>query len=178
MSGRTALRLALALAVLAATAFLSESALATSRSEKNLPALNHQVLVAVNRFRAAHGLVALRESGGLDRSARQHSLEMGKRGYFAHESADGTSFWRRIQRYYPQRNYSYWSVGENLVWQSQSLSAAAAMQLWIASPPHLANLMSRQWHQIGVSAVTVPRAPGVYGGRRVIIITTDFGVRR
>ena len=178
MSGRKVLRLALAFAVLVATALLSESALATSRSEKNLPALNHQVLVAVNKFRAAHGLVTLRQSGALDRSARQHSLEMGKRGYFAHDSADGTSFWRRIQRYYTEKNYSYWSVGENLVWQSQSLSAAAAMQLWIASPPHLKNLMSSAWRQIGISAVSVPRAPGVYGGRHVIIITTDFGVRR
>jgi uncharacterized protein YkwD len=178
VNGGRVLRLALALAVLAATALLADSALATSRSEKNLPTLNHQVLVAVNKFRAAHGLVALRESGGLDRSARQHSLEMGRRGYFAHSSADGTSFWKRIQRYYPQKNYSYWSVGENLVWQSQNLTAAAAMQLWIASPPHLANLMSSQWRQIGVSAVGVPRAPGVYGGQHVIIITTDFGVRR
>jgi len=178
MSGGKALRFALAFAVLVATALLSDAALATSRSEKNLPALNHQVLVAVNKFRAAHGLVALRESGGLDRSARQHSLEMGKRGYFAHDSADGTSFWRRIRRYYTQRNYSYWSVGENLVWQSQTLSAAAAMQLWIASPPHLKNLISSAWRQIGISAVSVPPAPGVYGGRHVIIITTDFGVRR
>ena len=178
MSGGRALRFALAFALVVTTAFLSDAALATSRSEKNLPALNHQVLVAVNKFRAAHGLVALRESGGLDRSARQHSLEMGKRGYFGHDSADGTSFWQRIQRYYTQKNYSYWSVGENLVWQSQRLSAAAAMQLWIASPPHLKNLMSSQWRQIGISAVSVPRAPGVYGRRRVIIITTDFGVRR
>jgi uncharacterized protein YkwD len=120
----------------------------------------------------------LRESAALDRSARRHSLEMGRRGYFGHSSADGTVFWRRIQHYYPATDFSYWSVGENLVWQSQSLSAAAAMQLWIASPPHLANLLSRRWRQIGVSAVGVPQAPGVYGGRHVIIITTDFGVRR
>lgn len=173
-----ALWFALALAVLAATSLLSDSALATSRSEKSLPTLNHQVLAAVNRFRAEHGLAVLRESAGLDRSARQHSLEMGRRGYFAHTSADGTSFWRRIQHYYPAKSFSYWSVGENLVWESQSLSAAKAMQLWIASPPHLANLLSRRWRQMGISAVDVPRAPGVYGGRHVIIITTDFGVRR
>jgi uncharacterized protein YkwD len=172
------LHFALALAALVATALLAEAALATSRSEKNLPTLNHQVLAAVNRFRAAHGLVALRESANLDRSARQHSLEMGRQGYFAHDSADGTSFWQRIQRYYPENGSSYWSVGENLVWRSSNLSAAQAMSLWIASPPHLANLLSKQWRQIGVSAVGVAHAPGVYGGRRVTIITTDFGVRR
>lgn len=173
-----ALSLVLALAALAATAFLTDSALATSRSERSLGALNHQVLSAVNRFRVAHGLVAVHESAGLDRSARQHSLEMGRLGYFGHSSADGTVFWRRIQHYYPKKNFSYWSVGENLVWRSPSLGAAKAMSLWIASPPHLANLLSKDWRQIGISAVSVANAPGVYGGGHAVIITTDFGVRR
>jgi uncharacterized protein YkwD len=173
-----ALRFALALAALVATALLADSALATGRSERNLQTLNHQVLAAVNRFRAVHGLAALRESAGLDRSARRHSLEMGRLGYFGHSSADGTVFWRRIRHYYPAKNHSYWSVGENLVWASPSLSAAGALKMWIASPPHLRNLLARQWRQIGVSAVGVARAPGAYGGRRVVIITTDFGVRR
>jgi len=176
--GVKALRLALATALLVATGFLTASALATSHSEKNLGSLNRQVLVAVNSFRAAHGLAALRESAALDRSARQHSKEMGRDGYFAHSSHDGTVFWRRIRRYYTAKGYSYWSVGENLVWESPSLSAGAAMKLWIASPPHLANLLSKQWRQIGVSAVGVAHAPGVYGGRHVVIVTTDFGVRR
>lgn len=173
-----ALWFALALAVLAATSLLSDSALATSRSEKSLPTLNHQVLAAVNRFRAEHGLAVLRESAGLDRSARQHSLEMGRLGYFGHSSADGAQFWQRIRHFYSAHGYSYWSAGENLVWASPSLTAGAALNLWIASPPHRANLLSRRWRQIGISAVGVTRAPGVYGGRRVTIITADFGVRR
>ena len=178
MNRSRALHFVLALAVLVATALIADAALATSRSEKSLPTLNHQVLAAVNRFRAVHGLVALRESAALDRSARQHSLEMGRQGYFAHDSADGSSFWQRIKRYYPQQGSSYWSVGENLVWRSPNLGAAKAMSLWIASPPHRANLLSKQWRQVGVSAVGVVHAPGVYGRRNVTIITTDFGVRR
>ena len=98
--GVKALRLAVAAAVLVATGALAASALATSRSEKNLQTVNHQVLAAVNQFRAAHGLGRLRESSALDRSARQHSLEMGRDGYFSHTSANGTAFWRRIQHYY------------------------------------------------------------------------------
>lgn len=176
--GVKALRLGLATALLVATGFLAASALATRPSERNLPALNHQVLAAVNKFRAAHGVAALSESAALDQSARQHSDEMGRRGYFAHSSADGTVFWRRIRRYYPAKGYSYWSVGENLVWESPNLSAGGAMKLWISSPPHLKNLLTPQWRQIGISAVRVAHAPGVYGGRRVVIITTDFGVRR
>ena len=178
VSRKRALRFALVLTALAAAALLADSALATSRSETNLTTLNHQVLAAVNQFRAAHGLVALHESKGLDRSARQHSFEMGRLGYFAHNSADGTVFWRRIRHYYSARGHSYWSAGENLLWESPSVGAAGALKLWIASPEHLKNLLAPQWRQLGISAVHVVAAPGVYHGSTVTIITTDFGVRR
>src|SRR5207344_2782083 len=71
VSAARALRVAVALAVLVSTGFLAASAFATGRSERTLRTLNHQVFAAVNRFRVAHGLVPLRESAGLDRSARQ-----------------------------------------------------------------------------------------------------------
>ncbi len=48
----------------------------------------------------------------------------------------------------------------------------------MASPEHRANILSPKWREIGVSSVHVARAPGVFGGREVTIITADFGVRR
>jgi uncharacterized protein YkwD len=45
------------------------------------------------------------------------------------------------------------------------------------SPPHRANLLSPRWREVGLAAVHVGRAPGVYGGREVTIVTADFGVR-
>jgi uncharacterized protein YkwD len=69
-------------------------------------------------------------------------------------------------------------VGENLLWRSPGVSAARAMSLWIASPEHLRNLVNSRWRQLGVSAVRVAHAPGVFHGLPVTIITTDFGVRR
>lgn len=177
LNRRRALQAALIFAVLVVTALLVDSALASSRSETTLQALNRQVLAGVNRFRARHGRAPLHESAALDRSARRHSLEMGRLGYFGHSSADGMEFWQRIRHFYPAHGYSYWSVGENLVWASPSLRVGGAMRMWISSPPHLANLLSRRWRQIGISAVGVASAPGVYGHRHVTIITTDFGVR-
>jgi uncharacterized protein YkwD len=178
VSRRRVIRLAIAAAVAVATGFLAASAFATGRSEKNLPSLDRQVVAAVNRFRVAHGLPTVRESPALDRSARRHSLQMGRLGYFGHSSAGGTAFWRRIRHDYTAGSHWYWSVGENLLWASPSVSAGGAMKMWIASPEHLRNLLSTQWRQIGVSAVRVVRAPGVFHGMRVTIITTDFGVRR
>jgi len=178
VNGRKKLRLIIASALVVASVSLANAALATSRSETSLGTLNRKVLVAVNRFRVSHGLAALRESAALDRAARRHSLEMGRLGYFSHNSADGMQFWERVRHFYPAHGYSYWAAGENLVWASPTVSAGSAMRMWISSPPHRANLLARQWRQIGISAVGVVRAPGVYGGRRVTIVTVDFGVRR
>lgn len=173
MSRVRALGLVVALAGLVAIGLLASSALATSSSSvRSLATLDRQVMAAINSFRASQGLVALRDSRALDRAARAHSLEMGQRGYFGHDSADGQVFWKRIQRYYRSSN-----VGENLLWAAPTVSVGKAMQLWIASPPHLENLKTARWRQLGVSAVSVPNAAGVYGGRRVTIITTDFGTK-
>ena len=162
-------------AVVGATATAAPSA--TARSERQLRTLNHQIAAAINTFRRAHGLVPLRVSVGLNASARQHSVEMGEDGYFDHPSADGTVFWKRIKRYYTDTNYPYWTVGENLLWSSPSISAADALRMWIASPEHLRNLKNRNWRDLGLSAVHVIDAGGVYGGNTVTIITTDFGAR-
>ena len=167
------LKLALALAGLTAAGLLAASAFAAgSSTPKNLPTLNNQIFAAVNQFRVSHGLTALKRSATLDKAARVHSIEMGQRGYFGHNSADGTIFWKRIQKYYRSSN-----VGENLLWGSPTVSAASALKQWIASPPHLKNLKTARWRDFGVSAVSVAAVPGVYHGARVTIITTDFGAK-
>lgn len=141
-------------------------------------ALEAQVVGEINGLRSRRGLARLRFSVRLNAAADAHSRAMARRGFFAHESADGTSFWRRVARYYPQGRYRLWSVGENLLWSSPSVSAGEALRMWMASPPHRANLLARRWREIGLSAVHVASAPGVFGGREVTIVTADFGVRR
>ncbi len=168
---------ALLLAVVAVGVTASAAHSAAQKRETQLLVLNRQVATAINVFRTAHGLPALHISVALNASARQHSLEMGADGYFDHPSADGTAFWKRIQSFYPSTNYSYWTVGENLLWSSPSVSAVTALKMWIGSPEHLANLKNKAWRDLGVSAVRVPDASGVYDGYTVTIITTDFGAR-
>jgi uncharacterized protein YkwD len=145
--------------------------------ETQLRSLNHQIAAAINQFRRAHHLPSLRVSAQLNAAARQHSEEMGADGYFDHSSADGTPFWKRIQSFYPSKSYAYWTAGENLLYAAPDIKAGAAMKMWIASPEHLANLKNKSWRDLGVSAVRVVDAGGVYGGSTVTIITTDFGAR-
>ena len=102
---------------------------------------------------------------------------MGTFGFFDHDSRDGSEFWKRVERFYSPEGYRSWSVGENLLWSSGHLSAPAALKLWMGSPGHRKNILTARWREIGLSALTVRSAPGVYGGRDVVIITTDFGVR-
>lgn len=142
-----------------------------------LPALSGQVVAAVNRVRLAHGLRELTQAAGLKAAALQHSMEMGRDGYFAHESHDGTSFWKRLLAFYPSGASRCWSAGENLVYSAAGLSADQAVQLWMNSPEHRRNLLDPQWHQLGVAAVEVVGAGGVYGGQTVTVITNDFGAR-
>jgi uncharacterized protein YkwD len=143
-----------------------------------LTSLESGVLTDLNRIRAQHGLQPVKISAPLTASAAQHSKEMGADGYFEHSSHDGTEFWKRIDRFYGQNGYGYWSVGENLLWSSPNVDPAGALQLWMNSPEHRANILSPRWREIGISAVHFAAAPGTYKGLEVTIITTDFGVRR
>jgi uncharacterized protein YkwD len=139
--------------------------------------LQTSLLAQINAFRSAHGLVRLKISGALTRTADGHSAQMAKLGFFSHNSANGQSFSQRIAQAYPARGFHSWSVGENLVWGGPDIGAARAFRLWVASPPHLANLLNSRWREIGLGAVHSTSAPGVYGGGSATIVTADFGAR-
>jgi uncharacterized protein YkwD len=143
-----------------------------------LARLESSVLAQLNAVRAQHGLQALRLNARLGSAAAQHSSEMGSSGYFEHESLDGSAFWKRVARWYGSGGYRYWSVGENLLWSSPDVDAPGALDLWMHSPEHRANILDPRWREIGISAQHFASAPGAYKGLEVTIITTDFGVRR
>jgi uncharacterized protein YkwD len=138
--------------------------------------LESSLLGEINTLRVLHGLAPLRVNPGLQAAARQHSLEMARDGYFAHESHDGSLFWQRIERYYRPPGAGRWETGENLLWAGHDLGAHEALQRWLRSPQHRAVLLRRDWREIGLRAVRTI-APGFYGGRTVTIVTVDFGVR-
>jgi uncharacterized protein YkwD len=148
-----------------------------ARVSTAMRALESGILVDLNRVRAQHGLAPLRPSGRLNAAASQHSREMARVGYFSHSSADGSAFWRRIQRFYASSGYRSWSVGENLLWSSPDVDAAGAIKMWMGSPEHRANLLNPSWREVGLSAVHSDSAPGTYHGLGVTIVTADFGAR-
>jgi uncharacterized protein YkwD len=151
---------------------------ARAQGSASMAALQSGVLTQLNLIRQLHDLVPLKLDPELNASAAQHTREMGDDGYFQHPSFDGTSFWQRIQDFYPSAGYGYWSVGENLLWSSPNVGALDAARLWMNSPEHRANILDPRWRDIGISAMHFAAAPGTYRGLAVTIITTDFGIRR
>lgn len=172
------MRRALAAMLLAAAIAAVSACAGTSRPATSLSSFEREVMVDINAYRAANHLSPLRLSASLTTAARSHSLQMETDGYFAHESADGTAFWKRLKSFYPEGAFAYWSVGENLLWSSPDVDAQKALDTWVASPEHRMNMLDPHWREIGVSAVHSGGAPGVYHGLAVTIVTTDFGVRR
>lgn len=162
-------------ALLAVAALAGHAAPAQAAVEREA-ALEDALVAEINELRAARHLAPLRLSSGLAKAADGHSRAMARRGFFAHESSDGSAFWRRIERAYPDRGHRLWAVGENLVWGTE-LTAELAIDLWLASPAHRRNLLHPRWREIGIAGIRVPDAPGVFEGQEVTIVTADFGVR-
>jgi uncharacterized protein YkwD len=167
-----------AVALACALAAPASAADASARRATSADALEHAVLGEVNALRARYRLAPLRLNRQLTAAADAHSAAMARGGFFAHESSDGSAFWKRVKRFYGNRGFGHWSVGENLLWSSPSVDAAGALRMWLDSPPHRKNLLNPAWREIGLSALHVGSAPGVYKGLEVTIVTADFGIRR
>jgi uncharacterized protein YkwD len=136
------------------------------------------VLAQINAVRIGKGLRPLRLSRALDAAADAHTRDMGRRGYFSHDSYDGTPFWKRVRRFYPTQGYRSWVAGENLLWATAGIDARRAVKLWMESPNHRRNILKRSWREIGIGSRTFAAAPGAFHGYDVTIITTDFGLRK
>lgn len=167
------------LAIVVAAISLAPALAAPQRqgSTSTLVPLESAVLVQLNQIRVAHGLVPLKLNTSLTAAAADHSSDMLARGYFSHDSADGTPFSTRIVHYYAPYRYGFWAAGENLVWSTGTIDAARAVELWMQSPEHRENILLPRWREIGIAALYAPDAPGAFGGRAVTLVATDFGVR-
>lgn len=144
-------------------------------SAQNLDRVRAAVVCLHNEQRARRGLPALHQDARLRRAAERHSRDMVSDGFFAHASANGSSFVERILAARYVRRYDGYLLGENLAWGTAELSTPrGVVQAWMASPEHRANLLTRAYRDVGIGIrLGVPKDPGVGA-----TFTVDFGVRR
>ena len=165
----------------ASAIFVAGAAVGAASASPNvvtaLPALDRQIVAGINTARAQRGLVRLRVSAQLRAAARFHSYDMARRGFFSHDSADGTPAGTRLARYYRSAGYTRWQIGEALLWAQPDVDGPGAVRDWLTSPEHRAILLTSAFREIGVSAVHATAASGDFNGGEVTLVTADFGVR-
>lgn len=150
---------ALALAALAPTpasasycSFRDIMAANAQPTSANLAAVESAVICLTNNQREAAGLPRLAASPILAKAAEAHSLDMVKRRFFAHahpSTPDQKSMFRAKLAGYC--TMSFCSTGENIYCGSGSLTTPrAAVNWWMNSPGHKANILDPKFKEIGV----------------------------
>ena len=82
-------------------------------------------------------------------AARKHAADMSARNFFDHTNPDGETFDQRIE----QAGYgSYNQVGENIAGGSDLDNAKTAVDGWLASDGHCANIMNANYTEFGAGA--------------------------
>ena len=108
-----------------------------------------EIIGLVNKERARGGLPPLKFSPRLAVIARGHSYDMAMRHYLAHNSPDGVAPADRISGV----GLGYRVVGENIYMDDYADSAGVprrALDGWLKSPEHLANIVSGEFTETGV----------------------------
>jgi uncharacterized protein YkwD len=141
----------------------------------NLDDVSDAIVCLHNQVRARHGLPSLRENARLRRAALGHSKEMVSEGYFEHTTPDGTTMVDRILRSRYAGPNDGWAFGENLAWGTGALATArGAVEAWMDSAGHRANILRRTYRELGVGIVLGVPVSDAAGAT----YTVDFGVRR
>jgi uncharacterized protein YkwD len=96
----------------------------------------------------------------LQRAARAHSKNMLRSNNFTHGNTGA-----RLRNF----GYNWRTYGENIGYNS---NPAAMHRAWMNSPGHRSNILSRNFHEVGVGAVN-----GNFRGSRTTMYTADFGRR-
>lgn len=112
-----------------------------------------QVFDRLNQKRVEIGLSELEWSDKLADLARVHSDDMAVHDFFNHRGSDGSMVDQRADRLH----LGGWAgIGENIAYMRNFADpAATAIEKWLESPSHRANMLGPQWKETGVGvAVT------------------------
>jgi uncharacterized protein YkwD len=139
--------------------------LIAEKEAKNAFLTQEGVIGLTNIERAKAGLSALKESQILDESTKIKILDMFKNQYFAHESPSGLGVGDLAE----STGYDYLVIGENLALGNFE-NDAALVAAWMNSPGHRANILNKDYQEIGVWV-----QKGTYEGKTTWLAVQHFG---
>lgn len=111
-------------------------------------AAEERMLELLNRERGQAGLNPLVRDATIDTVARAHSMDMLRRGYFGHETPEGTSPFDRML----EGGVRFRVAAENL---ALAPTVEIAHQGLMESPGHRANVLGPEFGRVGIGAVRV-----------------------
>ncbi len=107
-----------------------------------------------NTARVQHGLAPLEWDPALCRMARAHSENMVRQGYFSHDTPEGT---RLRDRAHAVGIPHFRVLGENIAYnQGYDDPGAFAVERWLISPGHRANILSKEFAQSAIGSFVAP----------------------
>ena len=109
----------------------------------------------INEQRTAAGLPALKIDDEVQNVARTKALDMVNSGYFSHTSPTYGSPFEMLKKY----GISYKTAGENIAGNS---SNGGAVNAWMNSEGHRANILNNSYNYTGIAVVTSPKYGKIY----------------
>ena len=130
----------------------------------NLSADEKRMLDLHEKARADKGLPKFCVHPDLQKAARAHSKEMIDKDFFKHGNVGS-----RLKHF----GYGWRTYGENILYDPGSPDTTESLfKLWMKSSGHKANILNKNFREIGIGAST-----GNYKGGKATMWTTDFGAR-
>src|SRR6185369_15716694 len=111
------------------------------------------------------GLPALKENALLDKAAKKKLDDMFAQQYFEHINPQG----KGPSDLAKSVGYDYIAIGENLA-LGNFKNDAELVQAWMDSPGHRANILNKQYTEIGVAV-----GQGTYEGKKTWLAVQEFG---
>ena len=115
-----------------------------SAADANNSAFVERVVEMTNFQRSQAGLAPLKLNQKLSEAAYTHSRDMALNDYFSHTGSDGSDVTARVR----SAGYRYLNAGENIA--AGYATPEEAMQGWMNSPGHRANILFPNVKEIGV----------------------------
>jgi len=127
-------------------------------------AQSKEIITSTNELRAGLSLPELKENSRLDQAAFAKVKDMFLGQYFAHVSPEGKS----VGDFLKQANYDYSVAGENLAMGFNT--PEDVVNAWIDSPTHYANLVDKDFKEIGVAM-----ADDIFKDQYTVFVAQYFG---
>ena len=114
-----------------------------------------EVFNLINQQRANNGLPALKMDSEVQRVARIKAQDMVNNNYFSHTSLTYCSSFDMLKSF----KVSYRTAGENIAGNS---SNSGAVNAWMNSPGHRANILNSSFNYTGIGVVTGSKYGKIY----------------